>query len=242
MQCAEFTSPFHRIQPFAPSSHSVAWKPWIWNWDELLRAKQKISFGGIPNSSGIHKYICNYMYVCESLCHVWLHGYHYFAQWLCPYGQCHHQKVFKTITWLFLSSLQGNKPHWNPPQPSDPCLRNLHQHAPENVHQHTLQLSKPSGTCLRNLHTGTLQNRNLPLEPSEIFRNLPDSGTCLRNLLQHTPKPSGTFLRNLLLPPAPANTGAYIWAEDPISLRCWGKNCSRMKKVFDPLPNWLRDM
>ena len=44
-------------------------------------------------------------------------------------------------------------------------------------------------------------------EASRTFRNLPPepSGTCLRNLHQHTPEPSGTF-RNL--PPEPAS-GTY---------------------------------
>ena len=184
--------------------------------------------------------------------------------------------------------------HWNSPEPSEPsgsCLRNLHQHTTE-----------PSGT-FRNLppeptptHTGTLRNllepasrtytskhRNSP-ELSGTLRNSPElSGTCLRNLHQHTPELSGTCLRNLHqhtpelsgtfwnLPPepTPANTGTLrnspelsgtlrnspepasgtytsthrnspepssgtcscdphrhtpelIWAEDPISLRCWG--------------------
>ena len=97
-----------------------------------------------------------------------------------------------------------------------PCLRNLHQHAPE-----------PSGTCLRNLHhyTSTPRNppepseplrttgtfRNLPPEPAPhtgTLRNLPEraSGTCTsthRNphkpsgTLRNLPEPSGTCLRNL---------------------------------------------
>ena len=106
--------------------------------------------------------------------------------------------VIKTITWLLLSRLQGNKPHRNSPEPSEPCLRNLHQHAPELF-----------GT-LRNLPnpaSGTYTNtrRNSP-EPSGTLRNLPElaSGTYTTQEL------SGTFLRNLLLRPAPAYTGAYL--------------------------------
>ena len=38
--------------------------------------------------------------------------------------------MIETITWLLLSQFQGNKPHRNSPEPSEPCLRNLHQHAP----------------------------------------------------------------------------------------------------------------
>ena len=58
-----------------------------------------------------------------------------------------------------------------------------------------------SGTCLRNLyqHTGTL--RNLPE---------PDSGTCSCDPHRHTPE--------------------LIWAEDPISLRCWGKIFKKMEE------------
>ena len=77
-------------------------------------------------------------------------------------------------------------------------------------------------------------------EPSEILRNLPEfatftpepSGTRLRNLHQHTPELSRTF-QNL---PEPSGTSSgtcscdphrhtpeLIWAEDPISLCCWGK-------------------
>ena len=78
----------------------------------------------------------------------------------------------------------------------------LHRNSPE-----------PSGTCLRNLHqhtpepSGTLWN--LPPEPTpahaRTLRNLPEpsSGTCSCDPHRHTPE--------------------LIWAEDPISLRCWGK-------------------
>ena len=90
---------------------------------------------------------------------------------------------------------------------------------------------EPSGTCLRNLpfYTGTLRNL---------------TGTCLRNLHQQTPELSGT-LRNL--PPEPSSgtcscnphrhTPELIWAEDSISLRCWGiinfiSNCAGWCKCF----------
>ena len=145
----------------------------------------EISFGGIPNSSSIHTYISYiyiYMYVriYKTLCHVWLHGRHFFCAVVLPMWTMYHQKVLKTITWLLLSRLPGNKsasgtytparigtlrnlPHRNPPEPSGTCLRNLHQHRPE-----------PSGT-FRNLppeptpaHAGTL--RNLPSEPTPATR------------------------------------------------------------------------
>ena len=143
----------------------------------------------------------------------------------------------------------------NSPEPSEPCLRNLHQHTPElsgtfepaYLHQHTPELSgtfrnlpslppeptpaytgtlrnlaEPSGTCLsgtfRNLppeptpaYAGTFRNlRNPPPEPTPAhagtLRNLPEpsSGTCSCDPHRHTPE--------------------LIWAEDPSSLRCWGKN------------------
>ena len=111
----------------------------------------------------------------------------------------------------------------NPPELSEPCLWNLHQHAPEL--SRTLQnLPRPSGT-----------NRSEP------------SGTYVRNLRQHTPEPSGTF-RNPAPEPTPAHAGTLrnlpepssgtcscdphrhtpvlIWAEDPTSLRCWGKKAA----------------
>ena len=127
--------------------------------------------------------------------------------------------------------LQSNKPHRNfqtlPPEPTlSGTLRNLPRPSGTN-------LSKPSGTYLQNLRvhrnppksSGTFGN--LPPEPTPFYtgplRNLLEpasgtyssirpepSGTCLRNLHQHTPELSGTFLRNLLLQPAPAHTGAYL--------------------------------
>ena len=59
--------------------------------------------------------------------------------------------VIKTITWLLLSRLQGNEPHRNSPEPSEPCLGNLHPHAPELF--------------------GTL--RNLPNPASGTYTNTP---------------------------------------------------------------------
>ena len=62
--------------------------------------------------------------------------------------------------------------------------------------------------CKATNHTGTLLN--LPKHwNSGTLRNLPDSGTCLRNLHQHTPELSGTFW-NLPPEPAPATrTGTH---------------------------------
>ena len=143
----------------------------------------------------------------------------------------------KTITWLLLSRLQGNKPHRNSPEPSE-----------------TLELS---GT-LRNLPevasgTYTSTQRNLPEPASGTYtstrRNSPEpfGETCLQNLHQQTSQLSGT-LRNLPPEPTPAqnllepssgtcscdphrHTPELIWAEDPISLRCWGKICIFFRKL-----------
>ena len=107
-----------------------------------------------------------------------------------------------------------------PPGPTPPragtCLRNPQQHTPEL-----------SGN-LRNFPdpaSGTYTSTNLPPEPTAActgtLRNPPElAGPCLRNLHQHAPEPasgthrnssepSGTFLRNLLLQPAPAHTGTH---------------------------------
>ena len=106
---------------------------------------------------------------------------------------------------------------WNssdPPEPSEPCLWNLHQHAPElsgtlrNFPRPSgINLSEPSETYLRNLRQHTL-------EPSEIFRNLP--GICFRNLHHFTPELSGTF-RNLPPEPTPFYSGTLRNLPEPAS-------------------------
>ena len=151
----------------------------------------KISFGGIPNSSSIDIFVpyASFEYMGAFLRNGFTH-----VDNVIP--------MVKTITWLLLSRLQGNKPHRNSPEPSEP------QHTPElsgtrlgNLHQHTPELS------------GTFQDlrdfRNLPQPASgtyaSIHRNPPEppTGTCSGDPHRHTPE--------------------LIWAEDPISLRCWGK-------------------
>ena len=118
--------------------------------------------------------------------------------------------------------------HWNSLEPSGSCLRNLHQHTPE-----------PSGTS-RNLppeptpaQTGTLRNLFEPASRTYTskHRNSPELSGTLRNLPpEPTPAHAGT-LRNLLEPSSGTSscdphrhTPELIWAEDPISLRCWGKS------------------
>ena len=104
-------------------------------------------------------------------------------------------------------------------------------------------LPEPSGTCLRNLHHFTS-------ELSGTFRNLPPELTpfykgTLRTFRNPPPELTQTHsgtLRNL---PEPSSgtcscdphrrTPELIWAEDPISLRCWGKNV--VKSGHLPSPN-----
>ena len=92
----------------------------------------------------------------------------------------------------------------NPPEPSE-TFRNqpfgTFRNFPEptswthaSIHRNP---PKSSRTCLRNLHHFTP-------ELSGTFRNLYTSTR------RNSPEPSGTFLRNLLLRPAPAHTGAFL--------------------------------
>ena len=171
---------------------------------------KKISFGGITNSSSIDILVPHAIF-------------NYLGAFL-RNGFAHVDNVtpmIKTITWLLLSRLQGNKPHRNSPKPSEPHY--THQNSP-----------KPSGTSLRNLHqhtpepsrrsfySGTLWNLPEPASGTytSIRRNCPEpSGTYLRNLhqhttfrnpppepTQHTPELSGTF-QNLPPEPTPAYAG-----------------------------------
>ena len=186
------------------------------------------------------------------------------------------KRCSKTITWLLLSRLQGNKPHRNSPEPSETLelsgtlgtfrklppeptpahngtVRNLPELASGTYTSTRRNSPEPFGTCLQNLHqqtpelSGTV--RNLPELASGTYtstrRNSPEPfGTCLQNLHQQTPELSGT-VRNSPEPasgtytsthrnsPEPSSgtcscdphrhTPELIWAEDPISLRCWGK-------------------
>ena len=148
-------------------------------------------------------------------------------------GQCYHQKVFKIITWLPLTRLQGNKPHRNSPEPSGTCLPELactstHRNSPE-----------PSGTCLRNLHqahTGTPQN--LPERASGTYtsthqNSLEPSGTFRRNLDQHThwnsPEPSGTCLYTS------THTGT-LWNLPELASGTYTKHTPELSGTFRNLP------
>ena len=126
------------------------------------------------------------------------------------------KRCSKTITWLFLSRLQGNKPllnlpkPWNSPPAQTGTLRNLRNLPPEPT---------PA-------HTGTL--RNLP-EPS--------SGTYT-STHRNPPEPSGTFLRNLLLRPAPAHIHPCNWLPHDLkqlsSSLVWTSLIMLFKSQLDP--------
>ena len=140
--------------------------------------------------------------------------------------------------------------HRNPLEPSGTCLRNLHHHTPGL--SRTFRNLPPEPTPA---HTGTL--RNLPELASGTYtstrRNHAETTAALRNLPElasgtytsthrNPPEPSGTFahtgtLRNLPEPSSGTcscdphrHTPELIWAEDPISLRCWGKRAMLLKK------------
>ena len=168
---------------------------------------EKISFGGIPNSSNIDILMPYAIFDCMG---VFLRSGFAHVDNVIP--------VIKAITWLLLSRLQGNKPHRNFPEPSEPFLLNLRQHTPEpsEIFQNLPELAsgtytvlhrnspEPSGTCVGNLHHFTK-------ELSGTFRNPPPEPTPAHSgTLRNSPEPSGTFLRNRLLRPAPAHTGAYL--------------------------------
>ena len=148
---------------------------------------------------------------------------HSVPQWFCPCGQCHHQKVF-----------QNNHmaaPHRNSPEPSETLelsgtLGTFRKLPPEPTPAHNgtvRNLPEPASGTYTSTHTGTLRNL---LEPASRtytskHRNSPELFGTLRNLPpEPTPAHTGT-LRNL--PPKHRHTPELIWAEDPISLRCWWK-------------------
>ena len=89
----------------------------------------------------------------------------------------------------------------NPPEPSE-TVRNQPFGNFRNLPPKPTHTPEPCGTF-----------RNLPPEPTPFY-----TGT-LRNL--HTPELSGTFLGTCSCNPH-RYTPELIWAEDPISLRCWG--------------------
>ena len=131
----------------------------------------------------------------------------------------------------------------NPPEPSA-TFRNQPFGTFRNLPPEPTPAYAGTSRNLQELASGTIFHRNSPEPASETYtilhRNSPElSGTRLRNLHHFTPEPSGTF-RNL---PEPSSgtcscdphrrTPELIWAEDPISLRCWGKTIlTTVFKIF----------
>ena len=153
---------------------------------ESQNTPKKRSFGGIPNSSSIDiPSLTTWAPFCAIVLPMWT--------MLSPWSK-------QSITWLLLSRLQGNKPHRNSPEPSEPCLRNLHQHTPE-LFGTLRNLPNPASGTFRNLPPEpTILHRNSP----EPYRNLPPEPTPAdARTLRNSPQPSGTF-RNLPPEPAPA--------------------------------------
>ena len=189
---------------------------------------EEISFGGIPNSSSIillprlttwapfflrsgSAHVDN---VITKRCSKQSHG--------CPWQGC--KATNHTVTLRNLpnpASGTYTSAHRNSPEPASGTYNSTHRNSPEpsgtylpNLHQHTSELSGTFRNLPPELAKGTRRNspepatfRNLPPEPTPAhtgtLRNLQPSGTCLRNLHQHTPELSGTF-RNLSPEPAPA--------------------------------------
>ena len=140
----------------------------------------------------------------------------FFAQWFCPCGQCYHQKVFKTITWLPLTRLQGNKPHCNSPEPSEPCLRYLHQRTPEL--SGTLQnLPELASATYTSTHRNSPEPSGTPVpstpELSGTFRNLPTPAhnVTLRNLPELASGTYNSTHRNSPHPPGTSLTTRTLW-------------------------------
>ena len=195
--------------------------------------QKKISFGGIPNTVSI---------ILMPRLTTW--APFFFAvvllMWtmLSPKGvQNNHMaapdKVARQQTTPELSGTLQNLPelasptytstHRNsPPEPSTPELSGTFRNLPTPAHSVTLRnLPEPASGTYTTTHRNSL-------EPS---------GTCRRNLDQHThwnsPEPSGTCSchphRHTLEP---------IWAEDPISLRCWGKKITSLRVIPTATSYW----
>ena len=134
----------------------------------MLKMKcEKISFGGIPNSSSIDILMA---YAIFDYMGAFLRSGFAHVDNVIP--------VIKTITWLLLSRLQSNKPHRSP----EPWVSGIHRNPPKS--SGTFRNLPPEPTPL---YTGTYTSTR---------RNSPEpSGTFLRNLLQRlAPAHTGAYL------------------------------------------------
>ena len=214
----------------------------IWNYIKHLT----ISLGDIPNSSSID--ILMPYAIFDNIGAFLRSGFAHVDNINCyPRDQSNHMAAPVKVARQQITP-ELSRTFWTlPPEPAPTHAGNLPRPSGTN-------LSEPSGTYLRNLRQHTpepseiFQNlRELACGTyTSIRRNPPEpSGTRLRNLHQHTPELSGTFpnpppeltpahtgtLRNLPEPSSGTcssdqhrHTPELIWAEDPISLRCWGKS------------------
>ena len=178
----------------------------------------KISFSGIPNSSGPLPCLTAWAHFC-------------FAMVLPMWTTSSPNEVWKqshscSCKGCKATNHAGTLLNLPNPEPSASCLWNLHgtlRNLPEvasgtytSTHRNPPEPSDlpPEPTPA---HTGTLRNllqvaSGTYMEPyTGTLRNLPEvaSGTYT-SAHRNSPEPSGTFLRNLLLRPAPAHTGAYL--------------------------------
>ena len=204
--------------------------------------------GSIPTSTP-HALVVSPTAVAWISCRLWVHRRR-FAQWFFPCGQSYPRnqnnhmaapvKVAKQQTTPELPNpASGTYTLGNPPERSEtvrnPPFGNFRNLPPKPTHT-----PEPCGTF-----------RNLPPEPTPFY-----TGT-LRNLLEpapgtytsthrNSPELSGTFLGTCSCNPH-RYTPELIWAEDPISLRCWGKIGDRVRNLHQLLtkkkvswkPTWL---
>ena len=171
----------------------------------------QISFGGIPNSSSIDIFMPFAIF-------------DYMGAFLrSGFANCYPRDQSNRMAAPVKVARQQTTPQ-NFPEPSEPCVWNLHQHTPE-----------PSGT-FRNPPTYTSTHRNSP-EPS--FQDLPEP--TFRNLRQHTPEPSEIF-RNL--PELAPGTDTILYSgtlcnlPEPASgsYTSTSRNSSEPSGIFQDLP------
>ena len=106
----------------------------------------EISFGGIPNSSSLMPCVTTWAHSCSAV--VFAHADNVITK-----------RCSKTITWLFLSRLQGDKPllnlpkPWNSPPAQTGTLRNLRNLPPEPTPAHIgILLPEPASGTYTTTH------------------------------------------------------------------------------------------
>ena len=176
--------------PSGTGTDSSGWRNALLKMFEMCCFCKEISFGDIPNSSSIGilmpwRPFCAMVLPMWTMLSAWSKQSH-----ACSCPGCKQQTT---------PELSGT--FWTLASDPTPTRAGTLRNPPE-----------PSQT-FRNQPFGTF--RNLPPEPTPAYagtiRNLPEpaSGTYT-STRRNSPEPSGTFLRNLLLRPAPAHTGAYL--------------------------------